>query len=59
MRIIQTLALAANVAALVWVAYMWITYFPLTRELALAVVIAAYPILNLLALADHLRRRKP
>jgi hypothetical protein len=58
MRIIQALAFAANVAALVWVAYMWITYSPLTRELALAGLIAAYPILNLIALADHFRRRK-
>lgn len=58
MRIIQALAFAANVAALIWVACMWITYSPLTRELALAGVIAAYPILNLIALAGHFRRGK-
>lgn len=59
MRIVQVLALLANLAALAWVAHMLFTYPPLTRELAFAGLITVYPVLNLIALAGLLRRPRP
>jgi hypothetical protein len=55
---IQILAVVANLAALAWLAYMLITYVPLTRELGLAAVIIGYPLLNLIALSGSLRNGK-
>ena len=59
MRLIGFLALVANVVALAWVIYMLIVHVPLQREWLLAGVVAGFPILNIIALAGLLRRRRP
>lgn len=59
MRIIQVLAVLANAAAFVWAVYMCVRYVPLPRELPVASMIMAFPLLNIVALVGALRGRKP
>jgi hypothetical protein len=59
MRIIQALALVANVVFLGFVVFLWVTQPPKGKDVAIVLAISAFPLLNILALIGILRRSKP
>lgn len=60
MRIVQALALLANVVFLGFVVFLWITDPPLKDgQVFFGLVITVFPLLNIIALIGLLRRSKP